>query len=217
MAFNRFFESLGQDFRYGVRVLRLNPGFAATAILSLALGIAANTSIFTLTDQILLRLLPVQNPRELVAVPHGRRTGRFTERRRASHVLVSDVRRLSRSQHGLLGPDRSVTTERLSLLAGDRSEMVDVGLGGRQLLPRARSAARTSDALLDGRRRSSQATATSRGRAPVRLLADPVRRTRGRPGLDDPAERCAVHRRRRRRARIRRAPTPDSSHSCGRR
>ena len=42
------------------------PGFAATAILSLALGIAANTSIFTLTDQILLRLLPVQNPRELV-------------------------------------------------------------------------------------------------------------------------------------------------------
>jgi putative ABC transport system permease protein len=66
MAFNRFSERLGQDFRYGVRLLRLNPGFAATAILSLALGIAANTSIFTLTDQILLRLLPVQNPRELV-------------------------------------------------------------------------------------------------------------------------------------------------------
>ena len=59
-------DRLRQDFRYGVRLLRLNPGFAATAILSLALGIAANTSIFTLTDQILLRLLPVQNPRELV-------------------------------------------------------------------------------------------------------------------------------------------------------
>jgi hypothetical protein len=48
------------------RLLRVNPGFAATAVLSLALGIAANTSIFTLVDQILLRLLPVENPRELV-------------------------------------------------------------------------------------------------------------------------------------------------------
>ena len=66
MAHAGFLETLRQDFRYGARLLRLNPGFAATAILSLALGIAANTSIFTLVDQILLRLLPVQNPRELV-------------------------------------------------------------------------------------------------------------------------------------------------------
>src|SRR5947207_384975 len=57
---------LWQDLKYGIRLLRLNPGFAATAIVSLALGIAANTSIFTLVDQILLRLLPVHNPRELV-------------------------------------------------------------------------------------------------------------------------------------------------------
>jgi hypothetical protein len=55
-----------QDLKYAARLLRLNPGFAATAILSLALGIAANTSIFTLVDQVLLRLLPVENPRQLV-------------------------------------------------------------------------------------------------------------------------------------------------------
>ena len=68
MGFNRI-ESLGQDFRYGVRVLRLNPGFAATAILSLALGVAANTSIFTLTDQV--RCGPGQT-RGAGAIPSGR-------------------------------------------------------------------------------------------------------------------------------------------------
>jgi len=58
--------SFRQDLKYAARLLRLNPGFAATAILSLALGIAANTSIFTLVDQVLLRLLPVENPQQLV-------------------------------------------------------------------------------------------------------------------------------------------------------
>ena len=66
--------SLRQDFKYAARLLRLNPGFAATAILSLALGIAANTSIFTLVDQILLRLLPVEKPAAAGSVPHGGRS-----------------------------------------------------------------------------------------------------------------------------------------------
>jgi hypothetical protein len=57
-----FFDTLRQDARGGLRQLRLNPGFAATAVLSLALGIAANTSIFTLVDQVIVRLLPVQSP-----------------------------------------------------------------------------------------------------------------------------------------------------------
>jgi hypothetical protein len=52
--------------KYGMRQLRMNPGFALTAILSLALGIGANTAFFTLVDQILLRLLPVDKPRERV-------------------------------------------------------------------------------------------------------------------------------------------------------
>ena len=58
--------SLWRDLKYGARQLRRNPAFAATAVLSVALGIAANTATFTLVDQILLRLLPVKNPRELV-------------------------------------------------------------------------------------------------------------------------------------------------------
>ena len=54
------------DLRLAVRGLRRQPLFAAVAILSLALGIGANTAIFTLIDQILLRKLPVKAPEELV-------------------------------------------------------------------------------------------------------------------------------------------------------
>jgi len=55
-----------QDVRYGLRMLGKNPGFASVAILTLALGIGANTAIFSLMDQIMLRRLPVKNPDELV-------------------------------------------------------------------------------------------------------------------------------------------------------
>ncbi len=59
-------EMVGRDFAYAVRTLRRGRGFAAVAALTLALGIGANTAIFTLLDQVLLRLLPVKNPQQLV-------------------------------------------------------------------------------------------------------------------------------------------------------
>jgi len=61
-------ESIWQDLRYAARTLRLCPGFAAVAIVSLALGIGANTAIFQLLDAVRLRSLPVKNPRELAEV-----------------------------------------------------------------------------------------------------------------------------------------------------
>ena len=55
-----------QDVRYAVRTLTHNPGFSMVVVFTLGLGIGANTAIFSLMDQVLLRLLPVKDPRELV-------------------------------------------------------------------------------------------------------------------------------------------------------
>jgi predicted permease len=61
-------DTLVQDVRYGVRTLAKNPAFTVVAIATLALGIGANTAMFSLLDQVVLRLLPVRDPEQLVIV-----------------------------------------------------------------------------------------------------------------------------------------------------
>jgi putative ABC transport system permease protein len=69
-------ETISQDVRYGIRQLRQSPGFTLVAVLSLALGIGANTAIFQLVNAIRLTMLPVENPKELVSISFDKDAGR---------------------------------------------------------------------------------------------------------------------------------------------
>ena len=68
-------ENLARDIRYGVRVLLKTPAFTAIAVLSLGIGIGANTAVFSLVDTVMLRMLPVRNPEQLVVAKWGASKG----------------------------------------------------------------------------------------------------------------------------------------------
>jgi predicted permease len=101
-------SSLWQHFRYAVRALRSTPVFTAVAILSLALGIGANTAVFTLFDQVLLRLLPVQEPNRLVQLTGlNGLMGMFTGEHVYSYPNYQRLRDQNQVFSGLLGRFRT--------------------------------------------------------------------------------------------------------------
>ena len=85
----RWEDEMFQDLRYGARMLLRQPGFTLVAVLSLALGIGANTAIFSLLDVVLIKSLPVQEPEKLVLFGKGESSGRTNGFPNSSRDLFS--------------------------------------------------------------------------------------------------------------------------------
>ena len=93
-----------QDLRYGLRTLRKNPGFAAVAVFSLALGIGLNSTIFCLVDRLILQPLPVDHPAELALIKI--RTEKAGSSTSLPYPEYLELRNQCRSLSGILGMQR---------------------------------------------------------------------------------------------------------------
>ncbi len=113
--------TLWQDIRYGVRMLRKNPGFTAVAVLTLALGIGANTAIFTLIEALLLKSLPVKDPQQLALVTLEAFYGRNAA---FSYPLYEQWRDGSQSFSGLFAAARGRYRMTVDGAEGDETERV---------------------------------------------------------------------------------------------
>lgn len=84
-------QGILSDLRFALRTIQRGPLFAIVAILSLTLGIGANTAIFTLMDQLMLRLLPIKDPEQLVMLfQEGPHNGNNMGSRMHSYPLYQD-------------------------------------------------------------------------------------------------------------------------------
>jgi predicted permease len=116
--------TLLQDLRYALRTLRKSPLFTGVAVLSLALGIGANTAIFTLIHQLILELLPVKHPEELVLLTsRGQHYGSNTGSNAISYPMYQDIRDKNRVFSGMFckyGTNFSLSFEgRTELVSGE--------------------------------------------------------------------------------------------------
>src|SRR5258708_5554532 len=119
-VFGNRLATVWQDIRYGVRTLRLSPAFSVIAILSLALGIGANTAIFQLLDAVRIRALPVEKPNELVAIDTPNMHGRTGAGRGGNHVLSNPLWEQIRDHQQAFSGVMAYGTMGFNLSAGGR-------------------------------------------------------------------------------------------------
>ncbi|MGB6690653.1 MAG: ABC transporter permease [Terracidiphilus sp.] len=122
--FGGYWDGLGNDIRLAARQLRLNPGFALVALLSLALGVGANTAIFELIDAVVLRTLPVPDPQQLAEVHliHGGRIGSTVARQKDVSSAIWDQ---FRPQQRAFSDVAAWSTERFDLGHGGEARYAD--------------------------------------------------------------------------------------------
>jgi predicted permease len=148
-------SGLAGDFRFALRLWRHRPVFTAVALLSLALGIGANTAIFSVMDALVLRMLPVRQPEQLVLFGAGRAMGIFDsfpdgavelfsppffEHARQHNQVFSDitaVESMSADVHArIAGPSAELEPLKIRLVSGNYFTLLGVGAAaGRVLTP----------------------------------------------------------------------------------
>jgi predicted permease len=135
-------ESLGQDALYGLRAMLRSPGITAVALLSLALGIGANTAIFTLMDAVMLRSLPVKDPGQLVILGRGTASGitdgfghttlysypvyRQMQSRTRVFSDVAAIFSMHNDVHGFVGERSELEPMQVQLVSGTYFQMLGV-------------------------------------------------------------------------------------------
>ena len=169
-------ETLWQDLKHGARLLRLNPGFTIVAILSLALGVGANTAIFQLLDAVRLRTLPVKDPQQLAIVRVRNAIGPRAATMAASQITNPQWEQIRDHQEGFTSifawaeNDFNLATTGEAryahgmFVSGDFFKVLEV----QPLIGR----------LISARRRSPRMRHTSRGHQ-LRILAARVQRRSG--------------------------------------
>ena len=141
----RVIDTLAQDIRYALRILRKNPGFTVVAVLTLALGIGANTAIFSVVNGVLLRPLPYENPGRLISIydtapsrglqVFGASPPDFRKLRAENHTFTS----LSAYASGVFNLTGTGEAERVQVEAVSPEYFTTLGLKpilGREFLPR---------------------------------------------------------------------------------
>jgi predicted permease len=127
------FSDLRQDVLYGLRTLRKSPGVTAIAVLSLALGIGANTAIFSVINALLLRNLPVRDPQQLVALSDPESAGMMTgvesgDRSIFSYHEFEGIRDNTNDFSGIFAFSSSTFSPPARINNGDEGSLADVSL-----------------------------------------------------------------------------------------